>query len=80
MSCLDGEVKKLLEGFAIDNHSYKKVWKILEYRYGNPQIILATLYDEFEQLSPNQKFRLFRAKNLETWRIFMKKNFAKNFY
>ncbi|VDN53038.1 unnamed protein product [Dracunculus medinensis] len=65
MSCLDGEAEQLVEGFPIDNQFYNEVWKFLEDRYGNPQIIFATLHHELVQLSPkNKRIRLVRG-NIE---------------
>ncbi|VDN54773.1 unnamed protein product [Dracunculus medinensis] len=40
ISCLEEEAKKLVEGFPMDDGSYRNVWEILESRYGDKSIIV----------------------------------------
>ncbi|VDN57746.1 unnamed protein product [Dracunculus medinensis] len=55
ISCLEGEAKELVEGFAMDGGSYRNVWEILESRYGDKSIIIEELYKELRELNPKTK-------------------------
>ncbi|VDN55809.1 unnamed protein product [Dracunculus medinensis] len=68
ISCLEGEAKELVEGFPMDDESYRNLWEILENRYGDKSIIIEELYKELRELNPKTKDIKEIRKDLE--RIF----------